>query len=191
MIIAKDGRWCICTPKKTGTHSLNSALTQRTNYGVLVSPWHGREWDGDGLRIIVAREPLERFVSMYYFVKRVQSAWLKAYDHSFETWASEFFRRPVEENPDWRLNLCGYLNEFRVDDRFTIWKTETLGDDLNALCDRFVMNVPSVSDLNSTKNRPPVAEALDQLSPKTLDSLYEWARPDAKSFGYYGSECLK
>lgn len=181
MVVSKDRKWVICTPKKTGTHSLNAVLCDKTNYAQVISPWHGRTWNGNGVRILIVRHPIERFVSMYYFVKRVRSAWLKRYDTSFNEWANQFFNHPIEVNPDWRLNLCGYEQEFQPHCWF---KTENLQGCLDYLIEKFGYILPSVPHHYRTKDRPSVMEAWDQLTSLNKASLARWAAPDLRRYDY-------
>lgn len=143
------------------------------------SPWHRRDYTGPGVRYMVVRNPYDRFVSMYFFVKRVHSAWLKAYDATFEMWAREFFSRPVDANPDWRLNLAGYAKEFKPDKCFDTYDLHGMIEHMNTT---HGLDVPPPSDLNSTKDRLPTQEALGLLASVTRNNLDEWAREDLEFF---------
>ncbi len=179
MIVAKDHQWVICTPKKCGTHSLNSLLTDKTNHGIVITPWHTRMYHGEGIRILIVRNPYERFLSMYYFTKRVKSAWHKKYDFIFATWANMFFA-DKNSNDDWQFNCTQYAEEFQPDKIFKLEELDTL---LHFFDENFGIVISKIPQLNTTKDRP-LIDQLDQLSDENLLKLDMWAAPDLANFNY-------
>jgi hypothetical protein len=66
-LVALDKSWAICLPKKTGSQSL---VGMCEGVADVVGEYHGCEWDGEGERLMVVREPKERLASMYWWSRK-------------------------------------------------------------------------------------------------------------------------
>lgn len=119
---------------------------------------------------------------MYYFVHRVKSAWLKSHALHFGEWATAFFKAKPGTNDDWQFNLCQYADEFNPD---VIIHTEHLQAGLTKILRSHGKDsLRLIGNLNATKDRPTMTEALDLLEHDTHLQLMQWAQADAERFGY-------
>lgn len=75
-----ERRWATCNPTKTGSQRLRRVLE---NAGLIevFGPFHNATYEqavGYGQRILIARDPLERWVSAYWFTRGLKQPMLPA-----------------------------------------------------------------------------------------------------------------
>lgn len=125
-------RWIICSPTKTGTQSLEATLTKRSVVAQMIRPRHRMDpWDcypNVELVVMLRRNPLSRFVSMYNHYVR-QPYWTHNDEpivDTLEQYAAEFFmRRAMYRDTDtntWRRKADRGAVDYKYSD--CIW-TET------------------------------------------------------------------
>lgn len=178
-------RWVVCTPTKTGTTSLTSLLTQRTNYGVKCLPVHRPDAHPSiPDRIMTVRHPLERFVSMYRFLQRDKSRMHKFALQGIEPFCREYFRRYDElEGRDtvdeymWFWPLTKFIDVFQP----TVLVDVTV-DGGAWVVDYFERTygytLPDMGHLRNSKRSESWHDVLVRLPTSLLARVFEWAQVD-------------
>lgn len=185
MIIDYEDRWSVCTPTKCGTYSLEGTLIDRAQVAYKHVPRH--DWDGGiGDRILVVRNPFDRWASMYWFM--VQEAgkgiWLQDYvdtiDEFVEQWSA--CSPPDLQRMMWHSDLTTYAEKFKPD---RVFKME---DDyervLEYLRSRYAMTLPRMSRRNTTRGRRSTTETLAMMSQASREKVLSFCSRDAEKFGY-------
>ena len=67
MILDNEKKWLISLPPKSGTYSFEKSLKK---YGVRYGQMHGHEKMIGVRRVLIVRDPIDRFCSMYWFCKQ-------------------------------------------------------------------------------------------------------------------------
>lgn len=112
MIEDIKARWVICTPTKTGTTSTTALLCQKMSacaYKIL--PVHRPDCEETITdRLMTAREPLDRFMSMYKFLQRDRSRMHQYALEGFVPFVREFYKRWDEADwATWHLHIDTYM----------------------------------------------------------------------------------
>jgi len=178
MLISPAGHVVVCTPKKCGTHSVNGLL-EPSGFRV-VSPWHRTDvpFGAADIRIMMIRNPYERFYSMFHFTRRCHSAYLnKQAKSSFNEWFDAFFS--ADKN-DWTKTLSDYADEFKPKYLVRIDDPNWAGYLTNKLKQRF----PSMYVQNKSPHRNKSIRFNLVISPAQRDKINEWAYEDTQRFGY-------
>lgn len=181
MIIAYDSSFVICTPTKTGTYSLEATLVDGLQIAWKRTPRHRTDYEGDGKRILIVRNPYDRWCSMWWFshmhASRGNSIWIHDYAYDINVWTTEWARRKIED-PHWMWThrLKDHEAEFKPE---LIWKTENLQGLIQHLGYR-----TRVSHRNKTDYREPVAQTLSRLTPENLKAVLAYCDCDATAYGY-------
>lgn len=176
MIASLKDLWVICTPTKTGTYSLEGTLIDRANVAYKIVPRHSTHWpvhEGEE-RILIVRHPLDRWASMYWFIKKETGKGIWGEKHSSdintfcEWWATQ-------NNFMWTYNLSRNCELFKPDLVFR--QEEGFVDLLQHLG---VTIAPS--HRNKVAGRPSYIATIGELSLKNYDIVMKWAEPDLKMF---------
>ena len=172
MFKAYDDSWAFGTPKKTGTHSVHSMLKQ---HGEIISPWHEPRWNlpETCTRYMIVRHPLDRLASMYWFSRRVKSAWLKKHaDQGLEQWLEHFMRG---DNTQWNGTLDAFASIWRPTKVFKI------EDGFERIADHMFLShsiTCTPRKTNVTKSRADVAETFSEVSSELMKAVHNWAQAD-------------
>lgn len=199
MILDFRDRWVVCTPTKTGTTSLTALLCERTKFcGVKVLPVHRPDADPAVKdRLMTVRNPIDRWCSMYYFLRRDRSRM-----HQFAAqgdglldglvpFAEEFFRR--YDAIDWAHWLHADEAEYmwlwplwRFAERFnpsTMWDvTQDSGRSLlKHLSSSYGYTFKDMPHMRRSKERESTADTMSHLCNLRVDlydRVYAWASKD-------------
>jgi hypothetical protein len=192
VIVIPKVRMVICTPTKTGTEALLSALVRRGGVGEKVMPKHRisvpedyKQWKGmdKWRRVLVVRNPWHRLVSMYYFLRKGNSSWGKGNYISFAEFC-EFHQDRAKSKPsvDWTWNFSSIADAFEPD---LIWRNETLDADVQReLVKLRGLDVPHLTVVNTTTDRRPMSYEAHFMKRRVRDLVAPWCEPDAERFGY-------
>lgn len=172
----------ICTPTKTGTEALLSVLTRRSRFGQRIMPKHRATVPDEYAsfhRVLVVRNPWNRLVSMFYYLRKMHGSWGKGSFISFAEFC-EYHQYRCKHKPsvDWTWNFCDYANVFQQQE---VWHTENLESDCVG---RFGLHfdLPPFRQINVTTDRTKSYEA--HWTKKLRQLVAPWAEPDAEMFGY-------
>jgi len=179
MIIAKDDSWAICTPPKTGTVSLQTALVP--NFANTLQYRHQSSYTGKGERILVVRNPLERWASMYWFTKQKArtAIFLGAYTLNVDMYAHQFFiRRELDPHPFFTDNQVEFHKKFEADIYF---KQE---DGLQKIMSYIGLGYVQVPHENQTKSKVGWQQTSKLLNKENYNKVMEWADKDLFKFKY-------
>lgn len=194
MILDMQNRWVICTPTKTGTTSLTSLLTQQRSYGTKELPVHRPDWDYPVQdRLMTCRHPLDRWVSMWYFLQRDRSRMHAAAKEGLAPFATEFFKRYDEYdwNGRWWADIEAYMwlaPQYMFIDRFRPTSLHDVTQDNGAsvvehLNKHYGYGLTKVPHLRKSKEREAwgvVMDMLQEQSPHLYDRLVMWSATDFK-----------
>ena len=157
MIILND-KIVLAAPPKTGSRRLLTTLQCRTApYGLHsgFAEHHGAFVANHAQRILITREPLERFVSLYWYLREVKSDRMGV--SSFLTFQQSVVTGycPNKQNP-----LCKFLHQYKngfnpteiipLEDINTLWPI--VGEQYR--------EIYHATDPLATKNRPSVEETV-------------------------------
>jgi hypothetical protein len=185
MIHAYDGRWCICTPTKCGTYSLEATLCDRAGVAWKESPRHDWVPGDEPHRILVIREPVDRWCSMYWFMRKEagKGIWLEDFVGEIDDFVDEWARR-CEESDDrynirmWHRDLTTYAGHFCP---HKVFKME---DGYEALLDHlrksYGLSIPNVSHRNATKVRKSSEATLQMMSERSREKVLNFCRRDSE-----------
>lgn len=180
-LVANDGSWAICMPKKTGSQSLHGMLSGAAE---IVGEFHGGEWEGTGKRVMVVREPYERLASMYWFSLSTgiglfmgeggAAKWLDRFVAGF-AWK----HKPAYA--EWVLSQSELAEQFRP---VVVCRLE---DGLEKVFDVLGLEQPThIHRANITKgkhsDRRPFAETFTGASAAALAAVESWCRPDLEAW---------
>lgn len=192
MILDMHDRWVICTPTKTGTTSLTVLLTQQYSHATKELPVHRPDWDplvAD--RLMTCRHPLDRWVSMWYFLQRDRSRMHQAAVQGLVPFAEEFFKRYDEYDWSgrWWADIEAYMwlaPQWMFVDRFkptslhdvTLDNGASVVEHLNS---RYGYGLSKVPHLRKSKDRAKwqsVVNVLRESNGRLWERLMLWAERD-------------
>jgi hypothetical protein len=105
VLIDIANRWTICTPCKAGCMSLEATLRDRSDAAIQIDGRHGyRRVEGVEDRLMIVRHPVDRWVSMYWFIRKHigRSCYFQEYATSMAEFAVEWDKRcEAGENHWW------------------------------------------------------------------------------------------
>lgn len=190
------------TPTKCGTVTAIRVL-ESCGFEFTVGDRHSMNPGLATKRFMQVRHPLERWVSMFWAIRR----WTNSGQHPFlwqwcadpVEFANEWLRR--RDHDPWQIytdnllecyTLCQAQGFFKMEDvadgALAVWAA-TAGAQYTPNGMGRCVSVPVTPHLNKTKDRPSVQETLDLLTPSQVQRIMEWASPDLEFFGYAGREC--
>ncbi len=184
-LVALDGSWCVCMPKKTGSNSLVAMLAPtvagRDGYDFAEMPgeWHGCQWDGKGKRVMVVRHPLDRWASLYWYAQQEGGPFRGP--PGIELWAKQFLEAKTtnhEDSREWWITQSEMADVFHPD---VVCRLE---DGLERVME--VINMPhkKMYHRNKTEDRQSTETTLAQLSDDSRDAIGAWAAEDLRR--WYG-----
>ena len=185
MTEANSLKWVICSPAKTGSYSIERTLISKME---IAHKWKtqnrvGTFYDGKAKeRILVVRNPLDKWASMYWFMKEVhgkgRTIWMGKHTNSIENFATHWLEA-VRNNPhaNWTDSYSDMALKFKPS---KVFKLESLKFDLEGLLGYEV----ELLHANKTGFKLPWKETKKELSKKNLDGIMAWAKPDLKRFNY-------
>lgn len=199
MILDIHDRWVICTPTKTGTTSLTALLTQQSPVATKELPVHRPDWDHPVPdRLMTCRHPLDRWVSMWYFLQRDKSRMHAAAVEGLAAFANEFFKRYDEYDWSgrWWADIEAYMwlaPQWRFVERFRPTSLHDVTADGGAsvathLNTTYGYNVQRVPHLRKSRERETwqaVMAELRELSPPLYDRLLSWTEIDFSTLCRY------
>lgn len=128
MIEDKHKKWVITTPPKTGTYSLLSMLVPE--YGKRIGKMHDTRYEGPAKqRIMIVRDPYDRFCSMYWFIRSQshrKTFWTPFTNKTrdFNLFVKEWLRKRASGSKNlWCRTLWEFHKEFKPTD---CWKLEEI-----------------------------------------------------------------
>lgn len=179
MIVSHDGAWCICSPKKTATQSLEGMLVPQ--FASIVGEMHGSEWAGSGERILVVRNPYERLASMFWFALKSH-----ANDYRPALGATEWCRRLLADQyvnksvaREWSRNQLQLAAEFRPSVTFRLEDgLMRVVNHVGVYVDEQRRNVTG----DSKASRKPFAETFALADESLRQAIDAWAAPDMEAW---------
>lgn len=167
-----DGKWAVCMPKKSGSHSL---IKLAGGEDLVFGDWHGCDLpEGfDGQRLMLIREPLERITSMYW-------DWPAPWNEPLfpipihgsvapEEWFLRYLKGPFRSH--WWSDLQSELaHEFRPD----------FAGDLHQIA-AIIAPGAEVPHENATPGRESVSDTWAGISSHCQLALDEWCNRDEVS----------
>jgi hypothetical protein len=173
-LVALDGSWAVCLPKKVGSQSLVGMLTEDAPVARTVGEWHGATWDGTGRRLLVVRDPRERLASMYWW-SLAQTTWNTGPGGASE-WFSRFLTRrtnPKADDREWVTSQREYAAAFRPDEVFR------LEEGLESVCRALGVEPPRVRRANETAGKRSTRKPFGETFRGDEPGLSEWLTEDA------------
>ena len=178
MLVSIDRSWAICTPKKTGSQSLQGMLADKAT---VEGDFHGPVWFGEGKRVMVVREPYDRLASMYWFsvaqgvglfMGGTASEWLRKF-------VAGFGWKHKASYQEWVTSCSDLALVFRPD---VVCRLE---DGLELVFDAVGLERPEhIRHMNQTGNgkdqRKSFAETFGSADAATLAAVDEWCKPDLR-----------
>lgn len=190
MILLDKQRIVIVTPPKTASSALHDALCKSPVDGKLVigpSMYDGNidkhvcqipnEAEGY-LRVVVARHPLDRLVSLYCHYSRLESSYYGRYSMAFWEFANRVGRNvpvtghPVDKFYQWSISK--HIEQIQSGS-FRVIKTESIDNDLEEI------GVFAKVERSNESYRREWRSYYDQ---STIEAIREWASQDCDRFGY-------
>lgn len=192
MILDIHDRWVICTPTKTGTTSLTALLTQQCSHATKELPVHRPDWDHPVPdRLMTCRHPLDRWVSMWYFLMRDRSRMHQAAVQGLAPFAAEFFKRYEEYDWSgrWWADIEAYMwlaPQWMFMERFSPTSLHDVVQDggvsvaehLNARYGYGLSKVPHLRKSRERESWQVVMFKLKQLDTELYAKLMNWASLD-------------
>lgn len=202
MILDMQDRWVICTPTKTGTTSLTVLLTQQNSHATKELPVHRPDWDHPVAdRLMTCRHPLDRWVSMYYFLQRDRSRMHQAAVQGLVPFATEFFKRYDEYDWSgrWWADIEAYMwlaPQRLFIDRFKPTSLHDVTLDSGAsiiehLNTKYGYSITKIPHLRKSREREPWKTVVDMLREQDASlwaRLIEWAERDFYALSQCGKQ---
>jgi len=177
MIYDDIQEWSICTPPKSGTHTLEHLLRP---YARITRPRHAMtKWKGH--RIMPVRYPMRRWLSMWRFLRNT-GYWLpRQCEQGLHAFAAEWVRR--RDHVHWAPNLTEFAAKY---DPHSIHIIEEGGIQgiLDELTEKFQIPATAAKVLNSTKSGEEEFIADLELLKTSPDYQFivDWCQEDCDTF---------
>lgn len=156
------------------------------NHAIKSKHRHSMYWDGTGMRLMVVRNPYDRWAAIYWRHHQrrdKKGIYLSDFAGDINEYVYEWNRdRKHSSNPT--TPWC--FNQSEMADMFKPHKTFHLEDGLDKVLK--YLNVPYIHLLHHNSNTSPDKkswqETMDLLTPTNLKIVQEFCKPDIKRFGY-------
>lgn len=155
MLLAYDMSFLICTPCKAGCMSLEATLRDRAKLAYQIGGRHGYRCSIATKRLMIIREPIARWVSMYWFIRKHigKSCYMQQYATSMAEFAAEWDKRCVAGEDHWWFNSQTYIASVFKPDK--IFKLEE--DGIAKICEEVGCTIkPSHTNRNRHKGEDTV-----------------------------------
>lgn len=172
-LVATDGSWAACLPKKTASQSLVGAC-EAAGTARVEGEWHGADWAGTGRRLLVVRDPRERLASMYWWSLKEQN-WNRGPGGPAE-WFARFRELRAAYKPadrEWVASQRELAAAFRPDVVFR------LEDGLAAVLAAVGLDSTHERRANVTAGKRSVRRPFAETFPADLPGLPGWLAEDA------------
>lgn len=183
MTVANDFSWVLCTPSKTGSTSLATTLINRLGVAHREGSQHSTICHHTGAqRIMVVRNPFDRWASMYSFCKAKRpKAYLSEFTSNINLFANEWIKQidNIKRNTYWTDNLSVQAMEFDPQHVFR------LEDGLQNVIDHLGYDI-KVSKTNTTTPsfKQSWVECAKQLNRQNLNFIRGYLQADKINFNY-------
>jgi hypothetical protein len=171
-LVAKDGSWAVCMPKKTASQSLVN-MCETIGVASIVGEWHGGEWDGNGCRYMIVRNPYERLASMFWYSIKEGSFCYGPGDGNkwLERFADEL-RSPKQPHLEWTATQSRLYSVFKPDEVFK------LENGLSSLLIKLNVNI-EMRYLNKTKDKHSMRKSFSETFSVIPSLVDQWLQDDA------------
>ena len=184
MIVEEPKTIFIHIPKNAGT-SVESIFKPYTILNDMFNR-HGTIYDiknrlpniyKDYMKFTIIRNPYDRIVSFYSYLKEYNSLFKAPYNISFIDWLKNPEKVEIPFNSNW-INVLGYFkNQLEwIDDTVDIIKFENLNEELNNLFGKEI----DLPIKNNTKHK----HYLEYYNTESLNIVYDRYKEDFKKFNY-------
>lgn len=161
----------VSVPSKCGWQRFYGTLVKKAGIARNILPNHGDDQHADEFkrRVLIVRDPLDRTVSQYYYVKYANRKWVRLNEHFKTFYRFTKFLTTEERN---RSFMFQPLHEFVENfDPHLIIEQERIEERWEEAFPKDILPIYQKTSKHGTPTRRPIEETISKVHPDFIDYL--------------------